>query len=451
MWSSSELTWFCLLASIGLNLFFFVKDAAEPSLDEITLDQRAIMCPAESHPPFFPLRVVNRVKAEMYSQKQQELFSQHHLEKAAEYGSQSGQGRLGWLHLLSAVDYDATNVMAMYNLITNYKALGDPAFIALAVSELMQSQLSDQEKNQLISRDVIDQKNMESQVTQSQIARIPRLRKECTIRAFVTQVQTWDLFHQVDVSDALAALNDEIYHTSVSKYEQLRRDRPELSPTDLNHELFRLQMADDNKNRDVWSTFQNITGFDKLILTMRRAASQFLELHGYPKSIALQKASHPLVIWVSVHAHGTTSHHQPHVTDDALVGGVYYVRIPPSSGRLQLYDPRGKQPVWDLSDPTSHPSPPFHRSVGVQPREGKLVLFPGWLVHSVLPSSSDTIDFTQDRGQDRGQDREEVDPSEVEDRKTSKRYPHRVSISMNLKGEWKDTSSLTYDNEWCDA
>lgn len=127
----------------------------------------------------------------------------------------------------------------------------------------------------------------------------------------------------------------------------------------------------------------------------------------------------------------------------ALVGGVYYVSVPPNAGRLELYDPRGKSPLRVLSNPDSPPSPPFHRVVGVQPAEGdekenqsysrvlfsydstyvgKLVLFPGWLVHSVLQSS--------------------VTQSKEKGEQCHSQRPYRVSLSLNLKGEWQDTASL---------
>lgn len=120
-------------------------------------------------------------------------------------------------------------------------------------------------------------------------------------------------------------------------------------------------------------------------------------------------------MWVSVHT--TESVHQPHVTEDALIGGVYYVRAPPGSGRLEMYDPRGKHPIYGLRSPTSLPEPPFHRTVALNPLEGRLVLFPGWLVHSVLPST-------------------QLLPPTVEG------DGYRVSLSLNLKGEWQDTGSL---------
>ena len=77
-------------------------------------------------------------------------------------------------------------------------------------------------------------------------------------------------------------------------------------------------------------------------------------------------------------------------------------------------------------------------------RSGKLVLFPGWLVHSVLNSSNhsacrppfeggDLLDEHCAAGYESHGDRlgQEYDPDDF-----------RVSLSLNLKGEWQDTAAL---------
>eukprot|EP00968_Pinguiococcus_pyrenoidosus_P017016 scaffold1659_cov255-Pinguiococcus_pyrenoidosus.AAC.15 len=115
------------------------------------------------------------------------------------------------------------------------------------------------------------------------------------------------------------------------------------------------------------------------------------------------------------------------MTEDSLIGGVYYSRVPSGSGHLALYDPRGMSPILrrNFSEeivegiPLNQraPHPPFHRIVDVEPKEGKLVLFPGWLIHQVLPSPDLDTDGSG----------------------------YRVSVSVNLKGEWQDTAALMLD------
>ena len=62
-------------------------------------------------------------------------------------------------------------------------------------------------------------------------------------------------------------------------------------------------------------------------------------------------------------------------------------------------------------------SPPFVQGLSVAPADGRLVLFPGWLGHAVVPSE------------------EALRQSEET----------RVSFSFNLGGEWRDTASLALE------
>ena len=92
---------------------------------------------------------------------------------------------------------------------------------------------------------------------------------------------------------------------------------------------------------------------------------------------------------------------------------------------MHLFDPRGKSAVLDTpaalrsfsGRPNAAlvpPTPPFHRVHEVRPEEGMLVLFPGWLIHDVKQSVG----------------------------LHAKKDGYRISISMNLKGEWQDTTGL---------
>eukprot|EP01036_Dinobryon_divergens_P024731 gene24731-33204_t len=261
--------------------------------------------------------------------------------------------------------------------------------------------------------------------------------------SFATLVSTW---HVADSSSpsptTVAPFNAQIYEATASIYGKLRLRYPQLDSTELN-KFFQYQMKHMTSSSSsgafssvhVWTGFQEIPALADLTLLLRRAVVDFLQGHGFSREDALRRASHPLVVWASVHTR--ESIHQPHVTDDALVGGVYYVRVPAWSGRLELYDPRGKSPLRDLDDPLSPPLPPFHRVRAVLPEEGKLVLFPGWLVHSVLQASNYSNSSTCGSADGRcsglcGDGNEEDDG----------RSDYRISLSLNLKGEWQDTSAL---------
>lgn len=366
------------------------------------------------------LTILAKEQAELYTDEENTKRSDRALETAATFMGERGEGKLGWLWLLAAVDLNRRNLNALYNLVTNYNQLYDK-FSALSYSEIVASKLSASEKSVLMDTPSLEMYQSEfSDMSEKIAGDTAHLPDPCTTYAFTTAFSVWDLLNKSNSSSSgsgilSSALNDAVYKHSVETYEALKAAKPHLSATDLNHELFRLQMSKLELSSSYWGDFQKIPGFQDLVLSMRRAAKVFLVNHGWDEDSALRKASHPLVVWVSVHT--TESVHQPHVTEDALVGGVYYVRAPPGSGRLEMYDPRGKHPVHGLSTPTSPPEPPFHRTVALQPREGRLVLFPGWLVHSVLPSP-------------------ELAPP------TPEGDGYRVSLSLNLKGEWQDTASL---------
>ena len=73
----------------------------------------------------------------------------------------------------------------------------------------------------------------------------------------------------------------------------------------------------------------------------------------------------------------------PH-THGAYLVGVYYLSVPKHSGDILLHDPRGYISWPELNftpnDPLNRTSRCYHR---VKPVEGMLILFPGFLAHSV--------------------------------------------------------------------
>ena len=253
------------------------------------------------------------------------------------------------------------------------------------------------------------------------------LNDDCSSVMFSTVVSRWNM-----TTILPDTMNQEIYDYSIRQYEQLKQERPDLSATDLNHQFFKVQMSDLDISGSYWGLFKDIQGFPELVAMMRKAASIFLsKYHGIEIESANRKASHPLVVWVSVHT--AESVHQPHVTEDALIGGVYYVSVPPGSGKLHMFDPRGKHPMIDLQIPTSPPNPPFHRIVSLAPKESLLVLFPGWLVHSVGSASVKAFGKKSN---------DAMTTSSLSPLSSTAKY--RVSLSLNLKGEWMDTSSTGF-------
>eukprot|EP00750_Incisomonas_marina_P020785 INCI4087.1.p1 GENE.INCI4087.1~~INCI4087.1.p1 ORF type:complete len:311 (+),score=57.37 INCI4087.1:212-1144(+) len=111
-----------------------------------------------------------------------------------------------------------------------------------------------------------------------------------------------------------------------------------------------------------------------------------------------QDPSFAMFMWATVH--NSCVSHLPHVHEDSMVSGVFYLTVPPGAGDLVLEDPRGMVP-------------PFGNRVIHSPKVGDIVLFPSWLVHHVSPSCG-----------------------------TAEDQP-RISLAFNIIGDWKVTSDAS--------
>ena len=89
-------------------------------------------------------------------------------------------------------------------------------------------------------------------------------------------------------------------------------------------------------------------------------------------------------MWANVNPPGAFNRHHTHPR--ALWSGVYYVHTPDDCGLLCLTDPRPQAhvltPYFDPKRRSAH----TWGEVYYQPRAGRLVAFPGWLVHSTQPN-----------------------------------------------------------------
>jgi len=100
-------------------------------------------------------------------------------------------------------------------------------------------------------------------------------------------------------------------------------------------------------------------------------------------------------MWANINPrHAYNRHHShPH----ALWSGVYYVQTPENAGLLYFTDPRPQaQVLTPYYDPQRRRADTWHE-VYYQPQEGRLIVFPAWLVHAVQPNLSEKPDREGDR------------------------------------------------------
>eukprot|EP00510_Aplanochytrium_minuta_P006293 CAMPEP_0184007126 /NCGR_PEP_ID=MMETSP0954-20121128/1132_1 /TAXON_ID=627963 /ORGANISM="Aplanochytrium sp, Strain PBS07" /LENGTH=306 /DNA_ID=CAMNT_0026285865 /DNA_START=467 /DNA_END=1384 /DNA_ORIENTATION=- len=305
---------------------------------------------------------------------------------AGQFSGLKGEGQKGWLYLLAAYSLNRENEDVLYNLVNNYISSN---YIELALDELSivrQSWSRDSDMSivdELESEIKIKHPEIYRRFTKNVAARLSTsssmaqaLKEPKILLPFSTAVAKFELASQYP---RLHDLNTDFYRATMKFYNEVKQklvaSQPDITDKELNHKFFQAQMDVLKSTGSYWEGFTKLDLFQELMATMREAAVKVLVAYGHSLDVARKKASHDIIFWASVHT--GSSIHEPHMTEDSLIGGVYYVTVPTHSGNLELYDPRGrsgmcKQSLNNLS------APPFHRTVSITPKEGMLILFPGW-------------------------------------------------------------------------
>jgi len=99
------------------------------------------------------------------------------------------------------------------------------------------------------------------------------------------------------------------------------------------------------------------------------------------------KFTNPTIyMWSNVNLKGNSNIRHTHFDSRILLSGVFYVKVPPNSGNIRFYDPRG----------ISIHNPPDNRYYFngseyhyITPEDGMLLFFPSWFEHSVEENESD--------------------------------------------------------------
>ena len=94
-------------------------------------------------------------------------------------------------------------------------------------------------------------------------------------------------------------------------------------------------------------------------------------------------------MWANVNPKGGMN--RAHIHPNSLWSGVYYVKANKNSGHLKIDDPRS---IASMSRPRlkekQHPIR-LWRETSFEPKVGRLIMFPAWLVHAVDPNLSDEL------------------------------------------------------------
>lgn len=93
-------------------------------------------------------------------------------------------------------------------------------------------------------------------------------------------------------------------------------------------------------------------------------------------------------MWANINYAG--GYNAVHVHPNCLWSGVYYVKTPKQSGNIFFEDPRTPS-LMTLPKRTAALPVNMRRTVEVEPKAGRIIMFPAWLNHGVLPNESNEI------------------------------------------------------------
>jgi uncharacterized protein (TIGR02466 family) len=132
-----------------------------------------------------------------------------------------------------------------------------------------------------------------------------------------------------------------------------------------------------------WQTPQDLhkrpafAEFIELVEKAARGVTRFLQVDQYPMEVT--------GCWANINPHG--AYHPTHHHPNNYLSGVYYVAVPPPGSRIVFQDPR---PSMIMPQPRQY-SRLTANAADAESKEGRLLIFPAWLKHSV-PSNQGKTD-----------------------------------------------------------
>ena len=166
----------------------------------------------------------------------------------------------------------------------------------------------------------------------------------------------------------------------------------------LNQELERDIVAWSKKDKGVTRT--NVQGWHShtTMQDMPEYAKLVSMLYEAQKTIYDQEHldSEPFLgnMWANINPPG--GYNRAHLHPNCLWSGVYYVKAPKNSGHLKIDDPRASASMCrpKMRERYNHPDTApkrLWRETHYEPKAGRLIMFPGWLMHCVDPNESNDI------------------------------------------------------------
>lgn len=135
-----------------------------------------------------------------------------------------------------------------------------------------------------------------------------------------------------------------------------------------------------------WHSHNNLhksAEYSELVAHVNSATSRLSKELGYATSHTMRIGT----MWSIVNPPGSLN--IAHVHPGCLWSGVYYAHVPKNSGNIEFIEPRT---VHLMNQPKFLPNKKRPREcwtkVNYTPKEGRMIIFPSWLYHSVRPNLS---------------------------------------------------------------
>ena len=152
---------------------------------------------------------------------------------------------------------------------------------------------------------------------------------------------------------------------------------PELTKLERAHEDDQFTDYFENKIR-VHELFPElINEWVKAVLTYQSATTMAINMDA------------PLQYWTQDYKEGDTHHCHEHGING--ISGVYWVRANETAGKLRLHNPNSITQYVSAIDRTNQWTSVV---ADITPEKGKMVIFPSYVKHEVLPSGTDAIRTT---------------------------------------------------------
>lgn len=134
-------------------------------------------------------------------------------------------------------------------------------------------------------------------------------------------------------------------------------------------------------NRMGWNSDPMI--FSRPEFVPLKMACQSAFAHAFGEMKAPQTLRFELSAWANMHTRG--GFNVAHFHGGALLCGAFYLAAPEGSGALKFHDPR----IGAAVSLFTNDAPNNGKTITFKPREGSLIVFPNWLMHSVEAHESD--------------------------------------------------------------